>query len=163
MKFKKIFIILLVLFVLAWMFLIFSFSSQNSSSSLRTSDKFLYKVVEVIKGHKLTAVERVRIKKKYVFFIRKCAHFFLYFILGGLIYVLLSIIIKSPIKPVILAILASFIYACTDEFHQLFVPGRTSAIFDIMVDTCGSMLAIALILFIKSFFSLILCIFRKKK
>ena len=41
-------------------------------------------------------------------------------------------------KYLFLAILASALYACTDEFHQLFVPGRTGQIFDVFVDTLGA-------------------------
>jgi VanZ family protein len=29
-------------------------------------------------------------------------------------------------------------YACTDEFHQLFVSSRQASIFDVMIDTCGA-------------------------
>ena len=30
-----------------------------------------------------------------------------------------------------------FAYAATDEFHQIFVPTRTPAVTDVMIDTCG--------------------------
>jgi VanZ family protein len=29
-------------------------------------------------------------------------------------------------------------YACTDEFHQLFVSSRQASVFDVMIDTCGA-------------------------
>ena len=29
------------------------------------------------------------------------------------------------------------LYAATDEFHQLFVPERTSLVSDVMIDTAG--------------------------
>lgn len=45
-----------------------------------------------------------------------------------------------------LAILASALYACTDEFHQLFVPGRTGQIFDVFVDTLGATFGCLLVL-----------------
>lgn len=45
-----------------------------------------------------------------------------------------------------LAILASALYACTDEFHQLFVPGRTGQIFDVLVDTLGATFGCLLVL-----------------
>lgn len=166
MKFKRILFVLQILFALGWMAVIFNFSNQNFSKSNHMSDEFLYKIVETVKGRKLTAVERTRIKKKYVYFIRKTAHFFLYFILGAIIYIFLSMILKSPYKTVLLSILICFLYACSDEVHQLFVPGRTGQMFDVMIDTCGSMVSISLVLLFRSFINFIVylygCIFKKK-
>jgi VanZ family protein len=39
------------------------------------------------------------------------------------------------------AILIAAVYASTDEFHQIFVPGRTPAVHDVMIDTFGAILA----------------------
>ena len=49
-------------------------------------------------------------------------------------------------KYLFLAILASALYACTDELHQLFVPGRTGQIFDVFVDTLGATFGCLLVL-----------------
>ena len=49
-------------------------------------------------------------------------------------------------KYLFLAILASTLYACTDELHQLFVPGRTGQIFDVFVDTLGATFGCLLVL-----------------
>src|SRR5262249_9657326 len=35
----------------------------------------------------------------------------------------------------------SFLYACTDEFHQRFVPGRTPAFDDVLIDAIGMAVA----------------------
>jgi len=40
-----------------------------------------------------------------------------------------------------LAFLYSLAYACSDEFHQLFVPGREGKISDVMIDFVGIALA----------------------
>ncbi len=37
-----------------------------------------------------------------------------------------------------IAIVCAAVYACTDEFHQLFVSSRQASIFDVMIDTCGA-------------------------
>jgi len=39
------------------------------------------------------------------------------------------------------SLLFSYIYALTDEFHQSFVPGRTSLFRDTIIDFIGSLLA----------------------
>jgi VanZ family protein len=36
-------------------------------------------------------------------------------------------------------------YACTDEFHQSFVPGRTASVEDVLIDSCGVLAALLLI------------------
>ena len=41
-------------------------------------------------------------------------------------------------KRLLLSIFLAFLYACTDEIHQLFVPGRSGEIKDVCIDTCGA-------------------------
>jgi VanZ family protein len=46
-----------------------------------------------------------------------------------------------------LAILATFLVACADEFHQSFLPNRTGQFSDVLLDTCGAVvLCLALFL-----------------
>ena len=42
------------------------------------------------------------------------------------------------------ALLAASAYGATDEFHQLFVPGRSCDVFDWLADTTGAALAVGL-------------------
>ncbi len=74
--------------------------------------------------------------------IRKCAHFTEYFIL--------SLLILRGIRAgrhgtrlvwAAVAILLVAGYAALDEFHQSFVPGRTAAISDVLLDTTGGITA----------------------
>ncbi|MCX6136459.1 MAG: VanZ family protein [Ignavibacteriales bacterium] len=39
-----------------------------------------------------------------------------------------------------LAIVATVVYGCSDEFHQLYVAGRSADIYDLLADTFGGML-----------------------
>jgi VanZ family protein len=74
--------------------------------------------------------------------IRKCAHFAEYFILGLLI--LRGIRAgRHGTRPAwaAVAILLVAGYAALDEFHQSFVPGRTAAISDVLLDTTGGVTA----------------------
>jgi VanZ family protein len=50
----------------------------------------------------------------------------------------------------ILAILFSGLYAVTDEFHQLFTPGRSSSPMDVLIDTIGAALGATIWMAIKS-------------
>lgn len=46
------------------------------------------------------------------------------------------------------AVVFSFLYACLDEFHQLFVAGRCGQPFDVGVDTSGALVAVAVALLV---------------
>ena len=39
----------------------------------------------------------------------------------------------------------AFLYACTDEFHQLFTDGRGSHFTDVLIDSCGAFIAILIV------------------
>src|SRR5271170_6701341 len=74
--------------------------------------------------------------------IRKCAHFTEYFILGLLI--LRGIRAGRPGSRFAWALAAIAIVACyasLDELHQHFVPGRTAAVGDVLIDTTGGIAA----------------------
>ena len=75
------------------------------------------------------------------FIVRKAAHFTEYFILYILLYRAINTKRNGDIKVFIGSILIVFLYACSDEFHQAFVPGRGPAFRDVLVDTCGGLTA----------------------
>ena len=74
-----------------------------------------------------------------IFLVRKTAHFTEYAILGSLFFINLRNTPKDLIElPLVISILFSFLYACTDELHQIFVPGRSAQFRDILIDTLGA-------------------------
>jgi VanZ family protein len=79
---------------------------------------------------------------EYHHLIRKCAHFFEYFILSLL--VLRGIRAgrkESHLGWALVAVGVVAGYAALDEFHQSFVPGRTPAVADVLLDTAGGVAA----------------------
>ena len=69
--------------------------------------------------------------------LRKVAHASEYFIFTIIILIALK---NSGIKgkrKFIIALAICFIYACTDEYHQTFVKGRTGQFTDSLIDTAG--------------------------
>lgn len=121
--------------------LIFFFSSQiNTDSSASTSIvvDMLYKLVSIFSN--VIYDEFVQFVFKPV---RKLAHFSEFCLLGILIY--LNVIEYRKNKTILLSIVFAFIYAISDEVHQLFVPGRAFAIKDILIDTSGAILGIFVI------------------
>jgi len=74
--------------------------------------------------------------------IRKCGHFTEYFILSLLL--LRGIRAGRRDVRIVWALAAIAIVACyasLDEFHQIFVPGRTPAVADVLLDTIGGICA----------------------
>lgn len=72
------------------------------------------------------------------FIVKKTAHLIEYGVLATLLYRGLKgskIVTK---KAMCYAIIISFLYAITDEFHQSFTPGRGPAIRDVFIDLIGA-------------------------
>ena len=49
---------------------------------------------------------------------------------------------RALLRQAAFAVVLSFLYACLDEFHQLFVAGRCGQPFDVGVDTSGALVAV---------------------
>lgn len=81
------------------------------------------------------------------FIVRKCAHFFEYMILALLVLNVLKLYFNMD-QVVIITIIFVFLYACSDEMHQLFVQGREGAIRDVIIDTCGGITLVLIKLFV---------------
>ncbi len=74
----------------------------------------------------------------YGYLFRKTAHFIEYFILSYLNYRLLTKYHKLNLN---LSLIITFIfcsaYAVADEYHQTFIYGRNSSLWDVLIDTLG--------------------------
>ena len=81
------------------------------------------------------ALENVATVRQLNHFLRKFAHFSLYFVLGcGLTGVASR---QKKIPAVLLSILAGTVFAATDEIHQVFSDSRGPMIQDVFLDACG--------------------------
>ena len=49
----------------------------------------------------------------------------------------------------LLALFISFLYACSDEFHQLFINGRSGQVSDVLLDTIGAGLGILMVVILR--------------
>jgi VanZ family protein len=86
--------------------------------------------------------------------VRKMAHLTEYAALGFLALRLtradLRLAQKGWAWPVGAALFFSALYASSDEFHQSFVPGRQPAVTDVMIDTAGAAVGLAVTLAVES-------------
>jgi VanZ family protein len=130
--------------VLAWMGLIFlgSCDAQSWQHSSRIVGPLLH---WLFPGLAAARVDQI------VFLCRKLAHLTEYSVLALLVWRALRQPVRhAPPRPwnwpqARLALLLCAAYAGTDEFHQLFVPTREARVHDVLLDTCGSALALALL------------------
>ncbi|MDE3179329.1 MAG: VanZ family protein [Acidobacteriota bacterium] len=81
------------------------------------------------------------------FYVRKSAHFTEYAILCLLLWASISAAtdFQWDLRTAALSVLIAGLYSFSDEFHQLFVPGRTSSIRDCGIDTAGAAFAMLLV------------------
>jgi len=73
---------------------------------------------------------------------RKLGHVFGYAVLTTLWWWALHHLVR---RPLLIAVSITFAYACSDEFHQTFVSGRTGSPIDVGVDAIGMATAALLI------------------
>ncbi len=127
-----------ILLVLLWIMVIFTFSSQDGSSSGELS-KGILNIIENI-----FAVNFTNFILDMNIVIRKFAHFLEYAILGILICLNIKDYQKDKIKIIIYSLIFGIIVAGMDEFHQTFVIMRNGNVIDIFIDTLGCLLGILL-------------------
>ena len=132
--------LLKIILVILWMSVIFCFSNQKAEDSSKLSDGVIIKVAKIFVRDDITQTKKEKLIEKYTFVIRKLAHFTVYLILGILVINMLS---SFNLKNLItISILICFTYALSDEFHQLFVDGRSCELRDVLIDTIGSFIGI---------------------
>lgn len=78
--------------------------------------------------------------------IRKCAHAAIYFVLGFLAAQTVATWELQTIPQMLSSWGTAVFYACTDEWHQAFIPGRECAFTDVLIDASGAFVGVLLVL-----------------
>lgn len=116
------------LLLISWMIFIFVMSSYNASESSNQSGTIVTFLSNILNIDNIECLSLM---------IRKLAHFTEYFILGIL---MVNVLKDYKIKNIfIYSLIFCIIYACSDEMHQLFVPGRSGNALDVVIDSFGSL------------------------
>ena len=137
---------------LAWMCVIFSFSAQTKEESSAVSEGISYRVVNTtgLLLHLNLDEEQIREMANAIErFVRKGAHMTEYAILAILLFVWISRWQTPRLRMACMAAALAVLYACSDEFHQLFVAGRAGKVSDVLIDSAGAVAGLALFLFIR--------------
>ena len=121
---------------------IFYFSAQPADVSMEMSDgvtTLLLNIAEALGLLELSPQLVYELCEKLATPVRKCAHITEYMLLHGAVLFGLhhwSDTMRGR-KWLKWAFLLTVCYAATDEFHQLFVPGRAGMVTDVLIDSIG--------------------------
>lgn len=119
---------------------IFLFSSQPADVSTASSNRISQLLLQLASQAKVIPVKSADIPailKQMEMPIRKSAHILEFSLLNiSILYALHTWAMKGR-KWISVSWLCTVLYACTDEFHQLFVPGRAGMVTDILIDSIG--------------------------
>ena len=113
--------------IIFWLLVIFILSSDSNSSY---HSKYLLKQMIDMPSYEILN-----------FIIRKIAHILEFFVLGMLLFSLFKNFEIKRIHFLILPCLFTLNLAFFDEIHQLFIPGRTGTMKDVLYDFLGILLS----------------------
>lgn len=134
--------------MIVWMIIVFCYSNQPGDNSSDTSKNVTAKVINILTTNtNIKYEDKIEIINKVDPIIRKMAHYSVYMV-GGIIVMnyVNAECKKSENKKVLISILIGMCYAGTDEFHQLFIEGRSGRIVDIYIDTLGVITGVSIFL-----------------
>lgn len=136
-----------ILFFL-WMLVIFLFSMENGELSSDTSGGVIGLIGRVLYPdfESWTPEAQLAFVEGISYPVRKAAHMTEYAILASLGLWMFHAWHKPIRRAAAYAFLCSVAYAATDEFHQLFVPGRSGQVTDVLIDSAGAFLGLMLAL-----------------
>ena len=132
---KKIFLWILVI---AWMGIIFYFSAANSEKSTKQSRAIIERANIVEVYDKNTPQEKEEIIERVDRVLRKAAHASVFLVLSILVCFLIKEYTLNIKTILIISIIVCFLYSCSDELHQLYVPGRSGEVMDVLIDNIGA-------------------------
>lgn len=134
------------LLLISWMIVIFFLSNEVAGTSSGRSD-----AIADILANSLN----INLPQEVLTFLtRKAAHIIAYFILGILAFNVIQTYKLSTKGTLVLSIAFALLYAVSDEVHQLFVPGRSGEIRDVIIDTTAATVGVFFYYFVnKKYFN----------
>ncbi|MFR7715683.1 MAG: VanZ family protein [Clostridium sp.] len=131
--------------VIIWMIFIFYMSGKTGQESSGQSGKISLFITDLLeKVRQDSPQEMQNLQDILELVIRKAAHMTEYAILFLLSYLAMVKISMSQSRFYnrSIAVLISLLYACSDEMHQLLVPGRSGKMIDIGIDMAGVLIVL---------------------
>ena len=143
---KNILRIVFLILIIINSLIIFGFSSQNGEESGSLSKTVITKIADILNVKEESRARFIDLGEKVI---RKLAHFSIYTSLGIWSFLFIYTFNLKIKYQVAITTIWGFLYTSTDEFHQMFVGGRSPQILDILIDSLGSLTGIFLIFYLK--------------
>jgi len=139
---NKLVIITSWLLVLLTMIIIFNFSGQSATQSSQVSEGVVVEILGIVMDKEEITPPVIQ---KFQFPIRKLAHFGIYMLLGFcMMNAFFNTVKLKQWLNLSFSSVACILYAVFDEAHQSFSEGRGPGVLDVVIDSCGSVVGIAL-------------------
>lgn len=140
--------VLLIIFIL-WILIIFINSSQTGVNSNAISYKIVRAIARGFEGIGFEPITAIQIKKLNLI-IRKVAHGFQFFVFAIVLRFLFEHLNIKRENIVFCTLLSVIFFAVGDEFHQLFVSGRTPSVIDVIIDFLGGVFGVISVSILKN-------------
>lgn len=138
-----------IILLLMTFFTIFGFSNQDGETSGNLSRKVARKIIDFFPSIRGKSEEaKNKIVEDIQPIVRKMAHFSIYTLVGMLMMVFMNTFSMKLKWKIYISAIVGAIYASSDEIHQSFIPDRTPAITDVIIDTAGVMIGIFIVILI---------------
>lgn len=122
---------------------IFYMSSNNGQTSHQESNKIVNLIKSIKTKLQIKDENKTINEKKLDYVIRKSAHAFIYMMLAFLVSSIFFVFNKRGKNTIVYILFICLLFSVTDEFHQSFVPQRTSLVSDIFFDFGGALIGVA--------------------
>ena len=132
-----------IILTIIWMGFIFCMSNQpaNISKELSQNIENLLNYTPII-GNLLSDILN---SPNSQFIVRKSAHIILFCLLSILCFVVIYELKRNLKISTLVSFSITFVYACIDEIHQLFIQGRSGKINDVLIDSIGVIMGLIFI------------------
>lgn len=129
-----------------WAAVIFWFSAQDGTRSGGMSGSITARLAAILPGWNSLSPEKQAARVDFLHhLVRKGAHMSEYAVFGAL---LMNAWMRqrrcAGKRSAVLAAFCGLLYAASDEFHQLFVPGRAGLVTDVLIDFGGVWMGVLL-------------------
>lgn len=135
--------LLTLLLVLAWVAVIYWFSSQAMQETTQQTYEVLVRLGLATEVELIRSTDPSVVLLKYL--ARKGAHLLLFMVLGSFVTMAFyTVTRRRGLGLVVPAWLMASLVGVADEVHQHFVPGRTMAVTDMALDAAGALIGVLL-------------------
>ncbi len=152
---------ILLIILLGTFLIIFGFSSQDAEESGGLSSNIAKLLLKQVYHDDIEDKEEILERTEKV--IRKIAHFSIYTLVGFLLMSFVSTYQLKENKRIIISLSVGVLYAASDEIHQLFIPGRSGQITDVILDSMGVLLGILVVLTVLEIYQKQVLSYRNKR